>query len=61
MRYLLDTNILLLYLREDSTAKELEAKYRILENENLALISIVSKGELRALALKNQWGSRRTA
>lgn len=61
MRYLLDTNILLLYLREDAIAKETEAQYRILEEENLALISVVSKGELRALALKNQWGSRRIA
>lgn len=61
MRYFLDTNILLLYLREDVKAKELEAQYNILESENLALISIVSKGELRALALKNQWGSRRIA
>lgn len=61
MRYLLDTNFLLLYLREDSIAKEIEAQYGILENENLALISIVSKGELRALALKNQWGDRRIA
>lgn len=61
MRYLLDTNILLLYLREDSTSIELEAQYRILEAENLALISVISKGELRALALKNQWGHRRMA
>lgn len=30
-----------------------------MEEENLALISIVTKGELLALALKNNWGNRR--
>lgn len=29
MRYLLDTNILLLYLREDKTAMQIEAEYQI--------------------------------
>ncbi|MEM0991394.1 MAG: PIN domain-containing protein [Bacteroidota bacterium] len=61
MRYLLDIDILLLYLREDSTAKEIEDQYHILEKEHLALILIVSKGELKALALKNKWGNRRIA
>jgi len=59
MRYLLDTNILLLYLREDEIAKEIEAAYQILDSSNYAFISIVSKGELKALALKNNWGDRR--
>lgn len=61
MRYFLDTNILLLYLREDTTAIRVESEYRVLEKDNLALVSIVNKGELRALALKNKWGSRRIA
>lgn len=59
MRYLLDTNMLLLYLRGDRLVEKVEKTYQILEEENLALISVVSKGELRALALKNKWGNRR--
>ena len=59
MRYLLDTNILLLYLREDRTTLEIEENYQILDSENLAFISVVSKGELKALALRNKWGNRR--
>ncbi|MFK7904102.1 MAG: type II toxin-antitoxin system VapC family toxin [Chitinophagales bacterium] len=59
MRYLLDTNILLLYLREDEIAIEIEANYQILDNNNLAFISVVSKGELKALALRNKWGNKR--
>ncbi len=59
MRYLLDTNILLLYLREDKIATEIESTYQILDSSNYAFISIVSKGELKALALKNNWGDKR--
>lgn len=59
MRYLLDTNMVLLYLREDRVAVDFEQQYSILEEENLALIFIVTKAELLALALKNNWGNRR--
>ena len=59
MKFLLDTNMLLLYLREDYLALEFESQFQLFDNQNLALISIVSKGELFALALKNNWGSRR--
>lgn len=59
MRYLLDTNMILLYLRQDTTALSFEFEYKILNNNNLALISIVTKGELLALAFKNNQGNRR--
>ena len=61
MRYLLDTNILLLYLREDKIISKIESEYRISDNDNLVLISVVSKGELLALAMKNNWGEKRIA
>lgn len=59
MRYLLDTNILLLYLREDKIISKIESDYKISNSDNLALISVVSKGELLALVLKNNWGEKR--
>lgn len=59
MRYLLDTNMVLLYLRQDTIVLSFERKYGVLNEENVALISIVTKGELLALALKNNWGNRR--
>jgi tRNA(fMet)-specific endonuclease VapC len=57
--YLLDTNIVILYLRSHLTAQEIDEKYNPLGAENTALLSVVSVGELRALGLMNKWGKAR--
>jgi len=61
MRYVLDTNILLMYLRnvESPALQELNVKYNPLGAGNSPIICIVSVGELKALALKNNWGEKR--
>ena len=60
MLFLLDTNILLAYTREGVLASQIEAKYSLLSASELPLISIVSEGELRSLALQFGWGTLRT-
>ena len=59
MKYLFDTNILLIYLRSPQTRSFIEEKYRPFDLPNIPLISVVSEGEIRSLALRNHWGSKR--
>lgn len=56
MNYVLDTNILLIYLRDNQLAKLIDQQYQILSYPNISIISVVSIGELKSLALQNNWG-----
>ena len=58
-RYLLDTNILLHALKKDSFWSKISAELEIDQAQNF--ISVVSIGELYALALRNNWGETRLA
>lgn len=58
-RYLLDTNLLVYSLRDDSRWGDLCKTYPIGERNNF--ISVVSLGELWSLALRNAWGEKRLA
>lgn len=59
MTYLLDTNIVLNYLRETRYRDFIETNYELLHPSNTCILSVVSVGELRSLALQNNWGIRR--
>ena len=59
MNYVLDTNILLFYLRDARTKAHVEQLYGPFSSGNNPIISIVTVGEIRALARKNQWGGKR--
>jgi tRNA(fMet)-specific endonuclease VapC len=59
MNYVLDTNILLVYLREAKTKAFIEDKYNPLGSGNNPIISVVTIGEIRSIAKMNYWGSRR--
>jgi hypothetical protein len=48
---LLDSNILLQYIRANPLAIVIEARYALRSASPVPLISIVSEGELRTLAL----------
>lgn len=62
MIYLLDTNILLAYLREPNTIQEfIDKKYAPLNSTNKAVISIVTIGEIKSLSIKNNWGENKIA
>lgn len=59
MRYLLDTNILLIYLRDTNKSAEIDRQFDPLGIANVPVISVVTIGEIRSLAIRNRWGSRR--
>ncbi len=59
MDYLLDSNIILIYSRNDEVARNIEAKYQLFSRDNRLGISIVSKGEIEASILKSGLGENR--
>lgn len=59
MNYILDTNILLTYLRETEITKKIEKEYNPLDKENTAIISVVSVGEIKSIAIRNNWGNKK--
>lgn len=59
MNYVLDTNILLIYLREAQTKAFIEETYDPLGSGNNPIISVVTVGEIRSIAKRNYWGARR--
>jgi len=56
IQYLLDTNILLAYVRWQALAHYIEATYNLGTIQPVPIISIVSDAEIRVLAAQNQWG-----
>ena len=59
MDYLLDTNILLVYIRGNETTKKIESELQLLVGDHNLVTSVVSIGEIRSIALKNRWGTRK--
>ena len=59
MDYLFDTNIILHYIRDSELSEQIDEKYDPLGRENSAIISIVSVGEIKSLAIRNKWGNRK--
>ena len=61
MRYVFDTNILIYYVRDKATKQYVEENFAPFDKGNDAIVSFVSVGEMKALAIKNGWGSKRKA
>ncbi len=59
MLYLLDTNIVIHYIRKSLLANTIDNLYAPLDIPNRAVISIVSIGELKSIVIKNKWGYRK--
>jgi tRNA(fMet)-specific endonuclease VapC len=59
MDYLLDTNLLLIYLRQSSLKEKVEQQLQLFTSENTLLISVVSIGEIKSIATQNNWGDKR--
>lgn len=57
--YLLDTGILLGYVRGAGYAEYTERKFALYQPPNVSLISVVSKGEIYSLAIQLGWGSQK--
>jgi tRNA(fMet)-specific endonuclease VapC len=56
MYFLFDTNILLFYIRENATASFIDATYNPFGNGNTPILSVVSIGEIKSIALRSEWG-----
>ncbi len=59
MTYVWDTNILLYAIRNESFYQNLNETYRFFESPNVSILSAVTIGEIRSLAIRNRWGERR--
>jgi tRNA(fMet)-specific endonuclease VapC len=59
MVYIFDTNIVLHYLRESQLSQDIENQLHPFHGNNVAIASVVTLGELRAIAFRNKWGERR--
>ncbi len=59
MTYILDTNILLQIIRENSTFLESLESYELFSSTNETYISIVTVGELYSIARQNSWGEKK--
>jgi tRNA(fMet)-specific endonuclease VapC len=59
MNYLIDTNILVIYVRDTDLTRRLEEDLRLLTGNNNLVISVVSIGEIKSIARQNNWGKRR--
>ncbi len=59
MNYLLDTNILVIYGRNTEIANKIEAEHNLFKKDNNLAISVVTLGELDALAKRFNYGQRR--
>jgi len=61
MKYLLDTNIVLIYLRDERTKNFIEQEFAPFDTMNIPIVSVVSLGEIESIALRNNWGEKRFA
>jgi len=59
MNYVLDTNILLIYLREKLLAGYIDKQFQPLTFPNIPIISVVIVGELKSIALQNNWNEQK--
>ncbi len=59
MIYLFDSNIVLHYVRQSDLMRNIEQNFDPFGIGNEAWLCVVSKGELRSIAIQNQWGKTR--
>ncbi len=59
MIYLFDSNIILHYVRQSAVMRQIEEVFDPFGAGNESWLCVVSKGELRSIAVQNQWGKPR--
>ncbi|MEM8524492.1 MAG: type II toxin-antitoxin system VapC family toxin [Bacteroidota bacterium] len=59
MNYLLDTNIVVIYIRDNEQTRKLQADLKLFSADNNLFLSVVSIGELKSIAKRNQWGDQK--
>ncbi|MCP5054283.1 MAG: type II toxin-antitoxin system VapC family toxin [bacterium] len=58
-KYLLDTGIILGYIRASDYAKYAEQKFQLMAPANISVMSIVSVGEIYSLSTQFHWGGKK--
>jgi tRNA(fMet)-specific endonuclease VapC len=58
-RFLLDTNILLAYLRGHDLYRQIEKDHQLAGPDAVVLISVATKAELMSIAMQNHWGDKK--
>lgn len=61
MNFVLDTNIILFYLKSESVSKQIDDRYQPFLPGNNPIISIVTVAEIYSMALQHDWGAQRRA
>ncbi len=56
MTFLFDTNIILIYLRDQFAKQTIENIFNPFDLANVVLASVVTIGELKSFSLNNKWG-----
>jgi predicted nucleic acid-binding protein len=59
MDFVLDTNILVYFIRSDEYIQQLNNQFALFSGENFVFVSIVSVGEIRSLAYQFGWGANK--
>ena len=59
MIFLFDTNIIYHYLKQSEVMSRIETEHAPFKPQNECWICVVSLGEIRSMALANQWGTKR--
>lgn len=59
MTYLLDTNIVVVYVRSNQQSRALEADLQLMIPEKNLVVSAVTVGEVKSLAHRNSWGVKK--
>lgn len=57
MNYLLDTNIILIYIRDKKTRQFIDGIFNPFDESNTPIISVVTVGEIQSIARRNRWGT----
>jgi predicted nucleic acid-binding protein len=57
--YVLDTNIFVGYVRDAPFSRYVDQEYEPLARNNIALVSVVTRGELQSLAYQFNWGPKK--
>ena len=55
-KFVLDTNILLHYVRQSDLAQEVERQLNLLSKDAVPMIASVSIGEILGFVQRHQWG-----
>lgn len=58
MNYILDTNVLVIYARANQITRNIEKDLQIFAQGNNLVISAVTVGEIRSIAIQNRWGKK---